>query len=132
MRSKYFKRHEFACGKGNCKHCGGLAPMASKLVAVCDYLREKLGHPITVNSGFRCVQKNIEVNGAAQSFHKKGMAADLGCSDPRLLFELQTRARYDEWIRSDFGLILYPNFLHIDCRCDDPFAVYLPYYEDKR
>lgn len=39
--------------------------------------REKLGKPIRITSGYRCPQLNKLVGGAANSYHMKGMAADL-------------------------------------------------------
>lgn len=42
-------------------------------------LRLKLGNkPITVNSGFRSIQHNSDIGGAADSMHLYGTAADLG------------------------------------------------------
>ena len=58
---------------------------------VLDPLREAWGGPITVNSGFRCNELNILVDGATNSHHKYGMAADItvGSKDNnRKLFEL--------------------------------------------
>ena len=44
-------------------------------------LRLKLGNkPITVNSGFRSIQHNSDIGGAADSMHLYGTAADLGVS----------------------------------------------------
>lgn len=42
-----------------------------------DPIREKWGHPIRVNSGFRCPVLNKKVGGAVNSQHIKGEAADI-------------------------------------------------------
>jgi zinc D-Ala-D-Ala carboxypeptidase len=42
-------------------------------------LRDALGLPITVSSGFRCPELNRAVQGAADSQHLLGQAADLQC-----------------------------------------------------
>lgn len=62
-------------------HCHCTSP-ACQTTLICDYLikalqqlREVAG-PLTINSGFRCAQYNASIRGAAQSFHKLGMAAD--------------------------------------------------------
>lgn len=44
---------------------------------VLDPLREWYGHPIYVNSGYRCEELNKAVGGAETSFHLTGCAADL-------------------------------------------------------
>lgn len=42
-----------------------------------DDLREKLGKPIIVNSAFRTFDVNLAVEGAENSYHLKGLAADI-------------------------------------------------------
>ena len=49
---------------------------------VLDPLRERYGKPIYVNSGYRCPELNILVNGAANSQHMKGEAADITAGSP--------------------------------------------------
>lgn len=44
---------------------------------VLQQARDDFGHPIHVNSGFRCAELNKKVGGAAKSYHLKGQAADL-------------------------------------------------------
>lgn len=44
---------------------------------VLDPLREKYGKPITVNSGYRCLELNKAVGGSKTSEHVKGFAADI-------------------------------------------------------
>lgn len=44
---------------------------------VLDPAREKIGKPITVNSGYRCLELNKSVGGAPTSQHTKGEAADI-------------------------------------------------------
>jgi hypothetical protein len=54
------------------------------LVYLCAYvlepLREAMGEPIKISSGYRCEKLNAAVGGAANSQHIKGQAADL-CID---------------------------------------------------
>ena len=50
-----------------------------RLMSVLDKAREKMGKPIYVNSGYRCVQLNKAVGGAANSYHLTGRAADITC-----------------------------------------------------
>ena len=43
--------------------------------------RQRFGHPLTITSGFRCVKLNRIVGGQPNSYHLKGMAADIRISD---------------------------------------------------
>ena len=48
------------------------------LVYQClDPLREHLGRPVRVTSGYRCHAVNDAVGGSVRSFHTKGLAADI-------------------------------------------------------
>lgn len=58
---------------------------------VLDPLRELYGKPIMVNSGYRSPLVNLKVNGAKNSDHVKGMAADIDAgsvAENKVLFEL--------------------------------------------
>ena len=62
--------------------------------------REKLGKPITVNSGYRCQVHNRAVGGVANSQHMKGEAADIACEDNEKLAEIiEANGKYDQLIR---------------------------------
>ena len=45
--------------------------------AILQPLRSYLNEKVTITSGYRSAQVNIEVNGSAGSFHLYGMAADM-------------------------------------------------------
>ena len=104
---KWFKEKEFAC-----KCCGQLPPLARENVKalvseVLDPVREKLGMPIVVNSGYRCEKHNKDVGGVRNSQHLVGEAADVTCADlPRLKALIIENGRFDQ-------LITYPTFLHV-------------------
>ena len=104
---KWFKEKEFAC-----KCCGQLPPLARENVKalvseVLDPVREKLGMPIVVNSGYRCERHNKDVGGVRNSQHLRGEAADVTCADlPRLKALIIENGKFDQ-------LITYPTFLHV-------------------
>ena len=104
---KWFKEKEFAC-----KCCGQLPPLARENVkalvsVVLDPVREKLGMPVVVNSGYRCEKHNKDVGGVRNSQHLRGEAADVTCSDlPRLKQLIIENGKFDQ-------LITYPTFLHV-------------------
>lgn len=47
------------------------------VVNVLQPMRDKLGKPVTVNSGFRCKELNDAVGSSDTSFHRLGCAADI-------------------------------------------------------
>ena len=104
---KWFKEKEFAC-----KCCGQLPPLARENVKalvseVLDPVREKLGMPIVVNSGYRCEKHNKDVGGVRNIQHLRGEAADIHCADNERLKQLIIEnGKFDQ-------LITYPTFLHV-------------------
>ena len=104
---RYFEMREFAC-----KCCGQLPPSAEQnLQALVDHVldpaRERLGMPITVNSGYRCPTHNAKVGGVKNSQHLKGEAVDITCADNKRLAEIiEQLGNFDQ-------LIVYPTFLHV-------------------
>lgn len=58
------------------------------MTKVLDPLREKLGHPIYVTSGYRSRALNALVHGVINSQHLVGEAADITPNDPTLLMKL--------------------------------------------
>lgn len=104
---KWFTEKEFKC-----RCCGELPAevlgnVKALVAQVLDPAREKLGKPITVNSGYRCRHHNEAVGGAVKSQHMAGEAADITCSDNALLEKIiREQGRFDQ-------MIIYPGFLHV-------------------
>lgn len=74
--SKNFTREEFKCP------CGCTRQMVdSELVEKMQAVREKLGKPIKITSGYRCIPHNAAVKGSSGSKHRYGMAADWRMKD---------------------------------------------------
>lgn len=76
---KYFTRDEFACkckqyGKAYCN--GYPVEPSQKLVKLAEKVRIHFNAPITVSSGIRCKQHNINQGGVANSRHTLGTAMD--------------------------------------------------------
>ena len=76
MAWKHFKREEFAC------RCGcGQNLIEDSLVDALDALREQLGFPMPVTSGYRCPEHNQKVSTTGPGGpHTTGRAADIGVS----------------------------------------------------
>ena len=81
-------------------------------------LRNIVGHPLRINSGYRCAELNREVGGAPTSQHTKGEAADIAAADPYLLAKV-VRNTPEIWKEVD-QMILYPTFVHISHRKGGP------------
>lgn len=72
-------------------------------------LRDGLGKPLEINSGYRCKELNELVGGVETSQHRKGQAADVRSGDATP-YEIAAKAEklglhYDQ-------MILYPGFVH--------------------
>ena len=119
---KHFKMEELVpCFRENgvrCRGCRLVQPamqlpggvernLVSLVEEVLEPVRERLGRPIIVNSGYRCPIHNAAVGGVANSQHLRGEAADLHCYDDRRLARIIVEhGRYDQ-------LIIYPTFVHV-------------------
>lgn len=72
----------------------------NRLADYLDNIREKLGKPILVSSGYRCPVLNKAVGGVTNSQHQKGLAADLVCSDMKSLEKvLRETGGFDQLIK---------------------------------
>lgn len=81
-------------------------------------LRDRVGHPLRINSGYRCPELNRAVGGVPTSQHVKGEAADIAAEDPYLLAKAVKDTR-EIWREVD-QMILYPDFVHISHRRGGP------------
>lgn len=70
--AKNFNRAEFRCG-----HCGRLDALEQGLVTRLQRLRDIVGKPLVIVSGYRCCQGNAAVGGTKYSQHLFGRAADI-------------------------------------------------------
>lgn len=88
-------------------HLGNLASLWNTL----NYVREKFGHPIIINSAYRSEQVNKQVGGAKRSLHKQGRAADIR---PKEAYRLDALWKLLEAEKDSYSeLIKYDTFIHI-------------------
>ena len=118
--SKNFSKDEFKCGNAR-KDCCGLYIPSGELIRKLQKLRDKVGLKIVVNSGTRCVLRNIQVGGSDNSSHLRGLAADITCSDMMLLL------RCALGIFSRVGIS--GSYIHVDVDEDKPQGIYWVYVE---
>ena len=101
-----FRLVEFQC------KCCGAVKIDPELVRRLQKMREEIGQPLIVNSGYRCPEHNRAVGGAADSQHLYGRAADVSC--PSIVIgRLHTIA---EKYFPDGGVGKYAGFVHVDTR----------------
>ena len=82
-------------------------------------LRDRVGHPLRINSGYRSPELNKEIKGSSPtSQHVKGEAADIAAADPYLLASV-IRNTPEIWREID-QMILYPSFVHVSHRKGGP------------
>lgn len=106
MNSPHFSDQELACP------CCGVNLCTGPLVNALEALRAEVGLPITVNSGYRCGPHNQAVGGEPNSYHVRGMAADVKVKGiaPTELYEIARR------IPAFGGFGVAKTFLHVDVR----------------
>ena len=110
--TKNFSRKEFRCKCGR-KKCDA-APLDMRLVGALQALREKVGVPIHINSGVRCILHNRHVGGAQHSTHLRGIGADIRC-DELTPIELAKFAE-DVPAFANGGIGIYKSWVHVDVR----------------
>ncbi len=80
-------------------------------------LRDYLGEPIHVNSGYRSPDHNAKVGGEKNSYHLRAMAADITCKSktPKQLAAIVEKLIAEKKVKFG-GLGIYPGFIHVDIR----------------
>ena len=115
--TKNFSKSEFDCSCG-CKMPLGVLHNVQKLANQLQELRNVVGSPIKINSGYRCQDYNDNVvKGAKNSQHKLGKASDIVIADmtPQETFEL-IDLLINEGELLQGGLSQYSTFVHYDVR----------------
>lgn len=109
--TKNFKASEFAC-----KHCGR-NEINQTVLNLCQKIRDALGVPVRVNSGYRCPTHNAKVGGVKNSRHVLGHAADLSSSLSAAEMFSRIKSKQARGELPELGYcILYKkkNFVHVD------------------
>ena len=114
--TKDFNRSEFDCNDGSLMPKEVLLNI-QKLANQLQVLRDCLGVPITVNSGYRSTSYNKKIGGTLNSQHILGKAADITAKG---YTPAQVNARIEQLINSgdmlQGGLGSYNKFSHYDIR----------------
>lgn len=120
--SEHFRLEEFACPCG----CGGEIVLTARLIGALEHLRELVGRPILVNSGFRCLKYNRKIGSKDTSQHVLGTAADIVTNNrvsrrmyPMTPWDVRKHALKVPAFNQG-GIGIYNTFLHVDVRPDGP------------
>lgn len=105
-----FKEEEFYC-RGE-RYPDDLSANIVLLAQVLQVIRDAVGRPIKVISGWRSPEVNTEVGGATRSKHLWGSAADISC--PGLSIQELAEAIGRTTIHNDLGIGVYPRHIHVD------------------
>ena len=84
-------------------------------------LRDYVGAPVHINSGYRCKALNLAVGGVKNSQHSRGEAADIRIASPKQGREwaawIEDNCRFDQMLleRNKNGGV----WLHVSCKRDE-------------
>lgn len=114
--TKNFDSAEFDCRDGT-KVPAELMANVQELADNLQVLRDDIGEPIHVNSGYRTPRYNARIGGAPKSKHLKAQAGDITAKS---FTPKQLAARIEKLIKAgkmkQGGLGIYPGFTHYDVR----------------
>lgn len=112
--TRNFTMAEFNCHDGT-QTPDELLPNLQTLAENLQVLRDYLGFPIQINSGYRSKEYNAKIGGSPKSAHLKGMAADIRCIKytPAQVREAILKLIADGKM-TDGGIGFYDTFIHYD------------------
>lgn len=107
--AEHFTGKEFRCKDGTKEFL-----YCPNLIAILEKIRKHFDEPVIINSGYRTPEWNEKVGGVKNSYHMKGMAADIIVKN----HNSKEVAEYASKALSELGggVIRYTNFVHIDVR----------------
>ncbi len=87
--------------------------VSQELLEVLEEIRIHFNKPVIVNSGYRTPFWNFQIGGARNSYHCKGMAADIRIKgvSPKEIAKFASK-----YMENHGGVICYTNFVHVDVR----------------
>lgn len=114
--TKNFKKEEFESRDG-AKMPKWVENNIKLLCNELEIIRKEVGEPIYINSGYRSKERNKIIKGAKNSYHLKGLAADIWCknTDSRELGLIILNLMNEGKIKKG-GLKVYKTWVHYDIR----------------
>lgn len=114
--TKNFTLEEFA-SKDGAPFPQEVVKNLSVLAKQLQIIRDEIGHPISITSGYRSPAHNAKIKGAKHSYHTKGMAADIKVQgvEPKEVAAVIKRMM-DTGMILKGGLKAYSSWVHYDFR----------------
>lgn len=103
---KYFHPNEF--DSPDIKDSG--KSMALPLILLLDQIRERVGQPLIITSGYRSAEHNMKIGGKMNSAHLRGLAVDIQARDSSIRFKLVQNAILLNFKRIEVA----PAHVHLD------------------
>ena len=116
--TKNFSLEEFKCKDGS-DIPNDVIPNIIELANNLQVLRDAIGKPITINSGYRSPKYNAKIGGVKNSQHVKGKASDLrvaGVTPKELALIIEGLIEQGKIKQGGIGV--YPTFTHYDTYFD--------------
>src|SRR5574343_967551 len=115
--TKNFTREEFDCRDGTLYPSKWIESRLKPLCLQLEVIRESIGEPLYILSGYRTEKHNNKVGGKKKSKHLEGIAADITCKNisSEKLYKI-IFALIENGSLSDGGIGVYKNFIHYDLR----------------
>ena len=113
--SKNFAAEELRC---HCPKCNRQIPnlVQQKSLDLLQQLRDKVGHPLTLVSAYRCAEHPVEKRKATPGQHNKGTAFDIAVGDGSEAYEVMKHA----FALGFTGIARGNGFVHVDTRKSTP------------
>jgi zinc D-Ala-D-Ala carboxypeptidase len=102
-----FPVSDMAC---KCGKCGGVANMGHDFMLKLQVMRDIVGKPFVITSGYRCAQHPEELRKAKPGSHNQGTAADIATGDGLMRYEVIKAALEVGMV----GLGIANGFIHVD------------------
>jgi uncharacterized protein YcbK (DUF882 family) len=109
----FFTADEFECKCKRPKCSGKTSKLNLKLLKWVESARVAIGVPITVTSGIRCKDHNLDIGGATFSQHMLGNALDLTCKKMDELYEFAKSSTVITGVGDGRSK---GNFVHVDVK----------------
>ena len=97
----------------------GASPVDGRLIQALEEFRDRVGMPVRINSGFRCLVYYRRVGSPDSSQHPRGDAADIGRLPGMAIDDMIVIAdRFEAFANGGIGR--YESFIHVDVRPNGP------------